>query len=1047
MFKALILIYTLTLSFLTVAEIPFQREIDSLKNELKKNKNDKTKIDLYNKQSVSFRHQGKFDLALDYGLKAEKLALSTNNNKGLIESYEQISETYREQQKYDLAIRYLEKEQKLCTQLNEGIHLGNVYDHLGHIYLAKGDTTQALNNHHKSLKTRIKSNDWYGQGNSCNSLAFIYSAQSDFKQAFNYFKKELAVFQKMETEKLREAQAAGNTALMSYWLSNKKTAIIYFLKSLHAYQDLKHTDGVLWVSNFLGSLYSDAGEYDKALYYINQTLNIAKQSKKPHLIADAYRHLAGVYVNKQDYAKAIPLLLENIERYKIINPNGSGLMESYNQLGVVYFNQNKYDQAITAYQNSLALAKGRNNKNYFFKSLKEIANIYIIQKKYDLAKPFLEQVITFYSSIDEVEGLASCYQSLSEINEANGNYKEALENTKQFIHYDSISFQRKNDFNNELFRLNTENKFLKDKLEKDKKAILLKENLNTSKRQRNLAIIGLIILLFFVLMIYQLLRLRIKKDRVNQKLIEFQQNENKLIKETEQFKSQFLINISHELRTPLTLINGHLEVLKEGTEFKENKHLEEIQRNGIRLLKLINDILDLSKAESGKYKLLYKKGDVINETKAITQSFHSYAEIHAIAFSTTCEIANKEDFTPSFIYSSEALNIILTNLLSNAFKYTPDGGEITVKLFQENNQLLYVQVIDNGIGIPSESIQKIFNRFYQVDGIHQRAYDSSGIGLSLVKELTLLHGGDINVETNEKGGCTFTFWLKTGNENNLSESIIPVAETYGEYKVEDDIFVENQDTDLPLVLVVEDQPDLSAFIVSSLSKSYRCIVAKNGVEGLELAKQNVPDIIVSDIMMPEMDGNELCKHLKDSELTSHIPIILLTAKADQDDVIEGLTSGANDYLKKPFSVAELKLRIHNQLESIRKIQQRFQASKEHTTAEISSILCNTKDIDFLEKVNKFIENNVDNVQLGVDLLADKMALSSSQLTRKLKSITGMSPALLIKNQRMNKAFVLLQQGKNISEVAWSVGFDSPAYFGKVFKTHFGFTPSEAQEQK
>jgi signal transduction histidine kinase/DNA-binding response OmpR family regulator len=1046
MFKALVLFYILTLSFLTVAEIPFQREIDSLKNELNRNKSDKTKVDLYNKQSVSFRHQGKFDLALEYGLKAEKLALRTGNNQGLVESYEQISETYREQQKYDLAIRYLEKEQKLCVQLNEGINLGNVYDHLGHIYLAKGDTTQALNNHHKSLKTRIKSNDWYGQGNSCNSLAFIYSAKSDFKQAFNYFKKELAVFQKMGTEKLREAQAAGNTALMSYWLSDKKTAITYFLKSLHAYQDLKHTEGILWVSNFLGTLYSSAGEYDKALYYINQTLSIAKQNKKPHLIADAYRHLAGVYINQKDYAKAIPLLLENIERYKIVSPEGSGLMESYNQLGLIYFNQNQYDQAITEYQNSLVLAKKINDKNYFFSSLKEIANIYIIQKKYDLAKPFLEQAIVFYSSIDEVEGLASCYQSLSELNEATGNYKEALENTKQFIYYDSISFQRENDFNNELFRLNTENKFLKDKLEKDKKATLLKESLSTSKRQRNLAFVGLIILLFFALMVYQLLRLRIKKDRVNQKLIEFQQNENKLIKETEQFKSQFLINISHELRTPLTLINGHLEVLKEEAQFKENKHLEEIQRNGTRLLKLINDILDLSKAESGKYKLLYKKGDVINETKAITQSFHSYAEIHAITFSTTCEIANKEDFTHSFIYSSEALNIILTNLLSNAFKYTPDGGEITVKLSQESNQLLYVQVIDNGVGIPSESIQKIFNRFYQVDGIHQRAYDSSGIGLSLVKELTLLHGGDINVETNENGGCTFTFWLKTGNESDLSESIMPVVEDYEE-KMTEDYFVEDQNTDLPLVLVVEDQPDLSAFIVSNLSKSYHCMVAKNGVEGLELAKQNVPDLIVSDIMMPEMDGNELCKRLKDDELTSHIPIILLTAKADQDDVIEGLTSGANDYLKKPFSVAELKLRIHNQLESIRKIQQRFQASKEHTTTEISSILCNTKDVDFLEKVSTFIENNIDNAQLGVDLLADKMALSSSQLARKLKSITGMSPAFLIKNQRMNKALELLKQGENISEVAWSVGFDSPAYFGKVFKTHFGFTPSEAQEQK
>jgi DNA-binding response OmpR family regulator len=265
--------------------------------------------------------------------------------------------------------------------------------------------------------------------------------------------------------------------------------------------------------------------------------------------------------------------------------------------------------------------------------------------------------------------------------------------------------------------------------------------------------------------------------------------------------------------------------------------------------------------------------------------------------------------------------------------------------------------------------------------------------------------------------------------------------------MEEGFLLESQNNDLPLVLVVEDQPDLSDFIASSLSKSYHCIVAKNGVEGFELAKQQVPDLIISDIMMPEMDGNELCKRLKEDELTSHIPIILLTAKADQENVIEGLASGANDYLKKPFSLAELKLRIHNQLESIRKIQQHFQAKKEHTLTEIPPTFCNAKDVLFLEKINQTIESNIDNAQLGVDLLADKIALSNSQLTRKLKSITGMSPALLIKNQRMEKALTLLKQGENISEVAWSVGFDSPAYFGKVFKAHFGFTPSESQEQK
>ncbi len=1034
-------LFSVFLSFLVFSAIPFQKEIDSLSAALKSNYKDKTQIELYNKKSVSYRHQGKFRLALDYGFKAEKLASKTNNTQGLIESYEQISAVYRELKKYDRAIQYLDKERELCLKNKDLIAEGNVYDQIGHIYYAKGDTLAAINNHLLSLKTRIKSDDLYGQGNSYNSIAQIYSAQNNLTKAAHYFQKELAVFLKIGTEKSRIAQAAGNAGLIFYWQSNRKAAIHHFQTALRVYQEINNIDGMLWIYRFLGTIYSDAGDYENTYRYLDKALTIAKERGLANEIADSYRHLISLYIKIEQYDKAAKLVVANIEIYRKNGNAEAALAESHNQLAIIYLSRKNYSKAIVEFQNSMTFAEKSNNKLHYYHSAEQLANIYIFQKKYDLAKPLLQHAIKHYKSTDEVERVSSCYKSLSKVYEQTGDYKRALENINQHIYFDSIYSKNTSEFEKEVFRLNTENKYLKDKILKENKANILAVNLKKSEIQRKSAFAGVVILLILGLLFYYLLRLRIKKSKVDQKLIEVQKNENKLIRETEQFKSQFLINMSHELRTPLTLINGHLEVLKKENGFEENKHVNEIQRNGKQLLKLINDILDLAKAESGKYKLSYKKGDIINETKAILQSFHSYAETHEIQYTSEFDIPNKEDFNNSFIYSSEVLNIVLINLLSNAFKYTPDGGQISINLSVKNG-LFYVSVSDNGVGIPEEHLPKVFDRFYQVDGIHQRAYDSTGIGLSLAKELTLLHGGDIAVKANELGGCIFTFWLKeaTAISDNFMSTETP-EKTFLETEPETTHLI-NQN-ELPLILIVEDQPDLREFIVSNLSQSYQCITAKNGVEGIEMANKFIPDLIVSDIMMPEMNGNVMCQKLKEAELTSHIPIILLTAKAEQENIIEGLSVGANDYLTKPFSVNELALRINNQIETIRKIQNRFQADKIPTIEDLSTAFSNQKDVDFLERLYQIIENNIDNNQLGVDFLADQIALSASQLSRKLKSISGLTPAILIKDIRMKKAVELLKKGESVSDVAWSVGFESPAYFGKVFKAHFGFAPSDS----
>jgi len=519
------------------------------------------------------------------------------------------------------------------------------------------------------------------------------------------------------------------------------------------------------------------------------------------------------------------------------------------------------------------------------------------------------------------------------------------------------------------------------------------------------------------------------------------------IRELDAIKSKFFANISHEFRTPLTLIQGPLQQIEEQVNGNVQqsglvpvpwRQLKTMRRNTDRLLELVNQLLDLSKLDAGSMKLQIIRGDVMQLLKSLAASFDSMAERKQIHY----HMHFPEQSSIAF-FDKDKLEKIVANLLANAFKYTPEQGTVSVNVSMEENRLR-LSVEDNGPGIAKKELDKVFDRFYQVEGTGDKG---TGIGLALVKELVDLYRGQISVSSEPGKGSRFRISLPIDKNAFRENEII-----YGEYKNEaafinrstDPGFEINENgklnSNLPLLLIVEDNADLRTFIRETVEQYYQVEEAINGREGLEKSIALVPDIIVSDVMMPLMDGFVMTGHLKKDERSSHIPVILLTAKAGQQHKIEGLETGADDYLTKPFDAKELLARIENLVNQRKLLRRKFAGTIQLKPSEVS-----VKSLDeiFLSNTMKAIEKNISEEDFGVEELAKQVAMSRSQLHRKLVALIDKSPSDLIRQTRLLRAKELLQKKASTpSEVAFKVGFNSHTYFSKCFKEEFGISPSE-----
>lgn len=522
-------------------------------------------------------------------------------------------------------------------------------------------------------------------------------------------------------------------------------------------------------------------------------------------------------------------------------------------------------------------------------------------------------------------------------------------------------------------------------------------------------------------------------------------------KEVEEVKNRFFSNITHEFRTPLTLIISPIEQLlpPPGKGFSvENSVLQNtlttIHRNARQLLQLINQLLDLSKLESGSLTIQESQGDVVHFLNDLVNSFRITAETKRIQL--TYQPGPLPD---QLLFDDDKWGKISYNLLSNALKYTPGGGSVEVKLGAEPMQaagylILRLSVSDTGTGIAPDQIPHIFDRFYQIDDSRTRSFGGTGIGLALVKELTDLLNGTVRVESEVGKGTTVTVecpvrlpFAEHPTLNPItSQTLWPEIPPPFVAPLPDKTASVNET--LPLILVVEDNPALRHLIAAGLSNTYRVITAANGQEGWQFCQAELPDLVLSDIMMPEMDGLQLCRLVKQTPQTGHIAVILLTAKTASESKLEGLSVGANDYLTKPFDQRELQLRVANLIHYQSTLCKFYnlQFSKPQTTA------LPAYENAFLSHLYQALEKHIDDAKLSVEDLALEVSMSSRTLNRKLTTMLGMTVSEFIRNYRLRKAADLLKAGYPVSETAYMVGFESPSYFGQCFKDLFTLSPSE-----
>jgi signal transduction histidine kinase/DNA-binding response OmpR family regulator len=702
----------------------------------------------------------------------------------------------------------------------------------------------------------------------------------------------------------------------------------------------------------IGLTYSDKNETAKAADYYKKALAIKRLLADSIGIARNLNNIGLVYFQSNIFDSALVYFTQTLELSRQLGSDfGEAL--SLGNIGSVYLNTKQYDKAISYFNQALGLKRRINDQRGVNTILNNLGNTALEQKDYPKARTYYEEALKVGQQVGDKKYLSDTYSGLAKTYAGLGEYRLAYEAADNYaIVRDSIMSALNSEAFNEMeVRFQT----------KEKEAQLSSQQL-TIARQRIL-VIGAILALVVMGALFQFFR---NRQRLRQKesalAVQLERAEADKLREIDKLKSNFFANISHEFRTPLTLILGPLEQMLSGAlQGDLQKYYRIMQRNAVRLLQLVNQLLDLSRLESGRMLLQVNRCDWVSLVRAIAFSFESLAERKQISL----EVDLPEGPQYGWV-DRDKLEKILANLLSNAFKFTHEEGKIAVSgRLSDDGKWLKLTIADNGIGIPAFQLEHLFERFYTT-GTTEDGVEGSGIGLALTKELVVLHHGTIEVESEPRQFTRFHLAIPITREAFGSEEIGPDTIVSSTSVVAPGITPKAQSPvsvadsgetrDRPLVLIVEDNEDVRNYIAEQLSDDFQPVLTENGKEGLARALEIVPDLVITDLMMPEMDGMTLCRFLKQETATSHIPVIMLTAKAEREDRLEGLGTGADDYLVKPFDALELKTRINNLISQRRLLRSRFAGG---TVFKPSEVAVTPVDEAFLKRVMSTIEDNLD----------------------------------------------------------------------------------------
>jgi signal transduction histidine kinase/DNA-binding response OmpR family regulator/TPR repeat protein len=833
-------------------------------------------------------------------------------------------------------------------------------------------------------------------------------------------------------------RAAALTNLGTYYWekSDHQEALKKMFLALTAYEKGNRQKGIYQSYNNIAGLYVAVHDYDKAIEYLNKAADMGKKNESFVDYGDLYHNLGEVHARKKDlehakeyYLKALAVREQKNDLYK--------QSVVHHDLAEVLYQSSDSKGAVLHFEKALTLARQVNAPPVIAACLGNLSKILIQLGDYEKAEASLKESQQLVDKTGNKSMQEVIYGTYSQLYEQRKDYHQALQYFRKKTQLkDSL-------FNEENIRKMAETENMYETQKKEQEIALLNQKAETQVLWRNSLTAGLLITLTASIVIFLLQRSRTRKAKL---LLDTQQLLNRQMQETDKMRSRFFANISHEFRTPLTLILSPVEEKLALTEVSQKDRItfQSIRRSANRLLELINQLLELSRLESGFMKLQLQPGDLHSFIMPILSAFDSMADISQAKYTREVNLP-----TVTVLFDADKLEKVLNNLLSNAFKFSLRGGIVDVRVSgveKETSVELILEIRNSGPVIPADIQGKIFEPFFQGPTTSPHAMPGTGLGLSLVKELVKLYQGDIRVASTDKDGTAFIVSLCLEKSEFLpvetpftskKEAIADMEEVPESSRMDAD---PNSYRDKEKILVVEDNPDVRALIRQGLESHYHVVEAAGGDEGIEMASEKAIDLVVSDVMMPQMNGIELCHLLKSNELTSHIPLILLTAKADHESKLEGLRTGADDYLVKPFNMQELQARIGNLISQRKKLIRKY---NQGLTIHPHEVTVTSLDERFMRRAIDLVENNLDNMNLGVDMMAEELGMSRTNLHRKLKSITGLAISEFIQDFRLRRAAQLItKKADTISQIAYQTGFSDQSYFTKCFKKKFGKTPSE-----
>lgn len=816
------------------------------------------------------------------------------------------------------------------------------------------------------------------------------------------------------------------------------------LQALRLFQTLELTREVCITQIYLGVIYRYQRQFEQSLNYYKAAEQLAISEPFDSLIAGIWGNIGNVYYDLNDLDKALDHHLKSLEVDQRLG-NTHGISNSLHNIGLVYREKGLFEKAIQYYQQSLDLDKEQGNLRNIGISHLDFAELYIEKKAFQKALQSANQALEIAAQIQSIRLKSRAIRFLPIIHAGLGEMDKALAFNKEAEDLtDSLSAA---DLGEKIAELQTKYDAEQQEIELSSRQEQIDAQQTYISQQRQF-ILGLSLVFALAALVTYLLFNRYKLKQTNRQLqLKHQQlelkQETEQIRQINEIKSRFFANISHEFRTPLNLI---LAPLQEHASSIPPPEIAMMKRNADRLLRLVNQLLDLAKIEVGLLQLEPRNIEISSFLTHIAHAFTPLSKTQNIDFQIDIP---ERDYILQI--DPDKLEKIVYNLLSNAFKFTPAGGKVSINTRIANKQQLHLTVSDTGIGIAEESKDKIFDRFYQVDSSTTRPYEGTGIGLALIKELVELFDGQLLLDSQIGSGSVFTVQIPVQVIDNDSTAYDQWNSTAVEYiapTISPTTLLNLSPIDQPeekqLLLWVEDNSDLRMYVSEKLSDHYHIIAAKDGEEGLAQAKVHIPDLIVSDIMMPKMNGIDMIKAIRSAPVTSHIPVILLTAREDSETKIKGFETGAEQFLLKPFSIDELIARINGLLEQRKLLQEKF---GQEVILQPQAITLHHQDANLLEKLVSIIEDNMEEEKFSVNLLQKEIGMSRMQLHRKLKALTNQSTSEFIRSIKLKRAAQILQQGGvQITEVAYQSGFNHLSYFAKCFKDEFGLSPSEYQKQ-